>query len=158
MIQRNFSCLLQLVASIRAGTVTVSSVVRRLSRTNKKNRLYHGVNELGRVIRTTYILEYIASVELRSVVQQATCKSEELNNFVKWAFFANKGIISENMRNEQEKIIKYNHLIANLLMLFNVDAMTKAINKLKSEGVPISSEMLTKLSPYRGQHISLLGL
>jgi hypothetical protein len=31
-----------------------------------------------------------------------------------------EGVIAENLRHEQRKIIKYNHLVANLVILHNV--------------------------------------
>ena len=42
-------------------------------------------------------------------------------------------------------------------MLYNVDAMTKVINRFRRQGGDIPDELLKKLSPFRGQHISLLG-
>ena len=50
-----------------------------------------------------------------------------------------------------------NHLVANLVILHNVDAMSKAINKLKPQGFQVDAEALSSLSPYRTEHINLLG-
>ena len=44
---------------------------------------------------------------------------EEFNNFAKWTAFANHGVIRTNLRHEQIKIVKYNHLVANSLILYN---------------------------------------
>ena len=68
------------------------------------------------------------------MIQAATCKSEEFNNFIKWVFFFNNGEIQENLRHEQDKIVRYNHLIANQIILHNVNSMTKVLTELKKEG------------------------
>ena len=47
--------------------------------------------------------------------------------------------------------------MANLDNLHNVNAMSKAVNRLKKKGVEITREMLSGLSPYRNEHINLLG-
>jgi hypothetical protein len=41
-------------------------------------------------------------------------KSEEFNQFVKWLFIGNRGIIAENVRHQLSKVVKYNQLVATL--------------------------------------------
>ena len=76
-------------------------------------------------------LEYITDIKMRETIQAATCKSESFNDFVKWVFFFNNGEIQENLRHEQNKMVYYNHLVANLVILHNVNAMTKVIRRLR---------------------------
>ena len=63
----------------------------------------------------------------------------------------------ENVRDEQRKFIKYNHLVANLLAFHNIVSMTKAIDRLKAEGQEISNEVLAAVSPYQTSHINRFG-
>ena len=44
-----------------------------------------------------------------------TNKSEASHHFAKWAALANHGVIRTNLRREQTKTVKYNHLVANAL-------------------------------------------
>ena len=67
------------------------------------------------------------------------------------------GIFQENLRHEQVKIIKNNHLVANLIVLHNVNAMTKVLKRLKRSNFEITPELLPALSPYRTSHTNLLG-
>ena len=69
----------------------------------------------------------------------------------------NNGIIQENLRHDQSRIVKYNHLVANLIILYIVNAMTRAIKRVRCEGVEVRPEHLAELSPYRTGHINLLG-
>jgi hypothetical protein len=103
-------------------------------------------------------LEYLNSKELRDIIQAATCKSETFNRFAKWLLFGGEGIISENNRDEQHKIIKYNHFIANCLSLYNVANLTKIINQLVNEGHPVTQEMAASLSPYMTSHVNRFGV
>ena len=66
-------------------------------------------------------------------------------------------MIQENLQHEQAKLVKYNHLVANLIILHNVNAMSKVLKRLKHEGVGITEDLLAGLSPYRSSHINLLG-
>ena len=63
----------------------------------------------------------------------------------------------QNLRHEQNKVIKYNHLVANLLILYNVDEMSRVFNELIAEGHPIDKEVLQAFAPYRTEHINRFG-
>src|SRR3546814_5118923 len=67
-------------------------------------------------------------------------KSEEFNGFVKWAFFGGEGIIAENVQHEQRKIVRYNQLVANLVILHNVEQMTRVLAELRQDGANISPD------------------
>jgi len=84
---------------------------------------------------------------MRETIRAATCKSESFNDFVKWIFFYNNGEIQENLRHKQSKMINYNHLVANLMILHKVNSMTKVIRRLRKEGLEITDEMLGGIAP-----------
>ena len=157
LIATHFPDIMRVMVSIKLGRLSPSAILRRLGTHSRKNKLYEAFRELGKVIRTLYLLDYIDDVEVRRIVQAATNKSEEWNGFSGWSFFGNDGIIAENVRHEQVKVIKYNHLVANMIALHNVHAMTVVLQKLIAEGATIDAEMLAGLSPYRTSHINLLG-
>jgi Transposase. len=85
-------------------------------------------------------------------------KSERFNQFTQWVAFGNKGMVTENDRVEQQKRIKYNHLVANCLIFHNVHAMTQALHKMACEGVALSEEALRHLSPYLTEHVNRFGV
>lgn len=74
------------------------------------------------------MLNYINDPEMRCMIQAATCKSEEFNEFIAWIRFGGGGVISDNMQANQRKIIRYNHLLANMLIFHTVVYQTKGIN------------------------------
>jgi len=100
-------------------------------------------------------LEYVDSEELRRIIHSATNRCESFNKFTQWVYFASD-LIQDNVRDEQLKVIKYNHLIANLLIFHNCKSMTQALKELQDEGLTLTSEILQALSPNR-QHPSRFG-
>lgn len=157
LIETHLHDMLRVAVSIKTGKISASTILRRLGNYSRKNKLYFAFKELGRVIRTLFLLRYIDDVEVRKTIQAATNKSEEFNNFTKWAFFGGQGIIAENVLHEQQKIVGYNHLVANLVILHNVEQMSRVLAELRDEGVEISPEVLAGLSPYRTAHINRFG-
>ena len=97
------------------------------------------------------------SALLRRTIHAATCKSEEFNQFTKWLFFGGEGLIAENVRHEQRKVIKYNQLVANLVILHNVEAMTRVLKDIQAEGFVVDAAVLGGLAPYRVEHINRFG-
>lgn len=158
LIETHFHDMMRIAISISKGKITPSTILRKLGTYSRKNKLYFAFRELGRVVRTRFLLEYLDDEELRKTIRAATINSEEWNGFIDWVAFGGQGIINENIRDEQRKIIKYNHLVANLLIFHNVNSMTKAITDMIDDGFEINEEMLSFLAPYRTENYNRFGL
>lgn len=77
---------------------------------------------------------------------------------ISWIRFGGGGVISDNMRANQRKIIRFNHLLANMLIFHTVVYQTKGINKLRAQGVNIPDEILAGMSPYWTEHLNRFGM
>lgn len=157
LIETHWQDLMQVVLSIKAGKVLPSTLLRKLGNNSRKNRLYRAFRELGRVVRTVFLLKYISDMELREQIGATTNKVEAYNGFSKWSFFGGEGVIAENDPEEQEKRIKYKDLVANIIIFQNVVDMTRVIRELQGEGYEISRDDLAALSPYLTRHIKRFG-
>ena len=157
LIASHLPDMLQVAQSIRAGRISPSTILRKLGTASRKNKLYFAFRELGRVVRTVFLLEYISNDELRRIIQAAQNKCEGFNKFAQWAYFGSD-TIEENVRENQLKIIKYNHLIANLLIFHNCHTMTQALKELEAEGMQLTPELLAAFSPYRTHHTNRFGM
>ena len=157
LIDTHYHDMLRVAISIFKGKVKASTILQKLCSKSRKNKLYFAFRELGRVERTIFLLNYINDPELRRMIQAATCKSEEFNQFIDWIRFGDGGIIGDNLRPNQRKIIKFNHLMANMVIFHTVAHQTKAVNKLKGEGIDIPIEILAGIAPYWTGHINRFG-
>ena len=157
LIETHLPDMLRVAVSIKLGKISASAILRRLGTYSRKNKLYFAFRELGKVIRTQFLLKYIGDVELRKMIQSETNKSEQFNGFAKTLFFGGEGIIAENIRHEQRKVVKYNHLVANMVILHNVVGMSRVLKALQEEGIQINQAILEGLGPYRLQHINRFG-
>ncbi len=109
------------------------------------------------MVRTEFLLHLLADPELRSTLQSAMNKSEAFNGFAKWVLFGGEGVIAENRREEQCKIIKFNHLVANYVILYNVFVVSKELQPLAQEGREFDEQAVAVLSPYIRHHINRFG-
>ena len=157
LIETHWPDLLRVVLSIKAGTVLPSTLLRKLGSYSRKNRLYQAFRELGRVVRTVFLLRYISDRPLREQITATTNKVEAYNGFTKWLSFGGDGVIPVNDPDEQEKRIKYTDLVANALILQNVVDTTQILRDLASEGYTLSREAVAALGPYLTRHIKRFG-
>ena len=149
--------LLQVVLSIQMGKISSSILLRKLGNYSRKNRLYQAFQELGRVVRTVFLLQYISDMQLRQQITAVTNKVEAYHGFAKWFFFGGEGVIANNDPEEQEKIIKYNDLIANAVVFHNTVDLTSVLGQLKREGYLVMRSDVAALSPYMTSLIKRFG-
>ena len=134
LIERHYRDILRFVVSIKLGRISPSTILRRFNNKSRKSKVHDAMHEVGAAYRTIYLLEYIEDPQLRRAISAATNKSEAFNQFIKWTFFANDGLIDETIRHEQQKLIRYNHAVANMIMYHNVQQMQCVLVDLQEEG------------------------
>lgn len=66
-------------------------------------------------------------------------------------------MLSTNTREEQRKLIRYNHLIANILIFHNVFQLSQILEQLVAEGYTVEPEAIAALSPYWTHHVNRFG-
>jgi TnpA family transposase len=157
LIETYLPDMLRVALSVKMGKCNASTVLRKLSTNSSKNKLYQAFHSLGCAVRTGFLLQYLNDAQLRATIQAATNKSESFNNFVQWLSFGGEGVLSANNREEQRKMIRYNHLVANCLIFYNVFEISRILNELMQEGYPVEVEAVAALSPYWTQHVNRFG-
>lgn len=118
VIQNHWQDLMQVAISIQQGKVASPMLLRKLSHDGRHNRLFAAARELGRVLRTIYLLRWISQKEMRQEVTATTNKIESYHAFTKWLDFGGD-VITENDLNEQQKRVRYIDLVASAVILQN---------------------------------------
>src|SRR3954469_26075252 len=81
------------------------------------------------------------------------------NRYAQWGSFGSSGLATAAERDEQRKMIKYNHLVANLLIFHTTVGMTRALDEIAADGhgAAITPEALAGTSPYLNEHLNRFG-
>jgi hypothetical protein len=82
---------------------------------------------------------------------------EAYNGFAKRLNFGGEGVIDTVDPVEQEKHLKYNHLVANAAAIQNVIDLTRAVRDLQADGYFVRREDLAQLSPYQTRRLKRFG-
>lgn len=159
LIETHLPDMLRVALSIKEGKVQASTLLRKLGTNSRKNKLFQAFHELGGVLRTIFLLQYINDPQMQETIHAETNKCESFNRFIKWlAFGGENQVLSSNNRAELRKRIKYNHLVANCLIFYNVSEMSRILNEEAQNGRMFDAEVLALLSPYWMDHLNRFGL
>ena len=156
LIETHWQDLMQVVLSIREGKLSSTLLLRRLGTESHRNNVYKAFREVGRVIRTITLLRFISEPKLREEITAATNKAEAYNGFSAWLMFGNE-VITRNDPAEQEKILKFNSLVANCVIFHTTLDMMAVIRQLIAEGWVVDPDDVATMSPYITVRIKRFG-
>jgi TnpA family transposase len=157
LLETHWQDLMQVIISVKLGKVSSSFILSKLNSYNNQNRLYKAFQELGKVIRTTFLLDYVSNKELRQTITATTNKVESYHTLEDWIRFGSRFLVASNDPDEMEKAVKHTDLIANCIMLQNVIDITDICHALIEEGYTITEEDLSHMSPYITEQIKRFG-
>ncbi len=159
LIEECWEDFMQLVLSIKSGNISTKFLLQQLNNYARQNKLLKGLQELGHVVRTLFLIEYLSNIELRSEITATTNKVENFNAFSDWFRIGDKYyIVASNDPREQEKSVKCNLLIAIAMTLQNVMDFTNIILELQQEGYMITQKDVASLSPYTTDPFKRFGI
>jgi TnpA family transposase len=156
LIEANLPNMLRTVLSVRMGRLSPDLLRRTLTTFGARNRLNQALAELGRAVRTGYLLTWLSNRKVREDVHRGTNKSETTHAFRDFIAFGGE-VIKQYDATERKKSAKYSMLVANLIALFNVVHMTAILDELHKNGVYFTNDDLVFLSPYGHKHINRFG-
>lgn len=90
-----------------------------------------------------------------------TNQVEAYNGFSGWLRFGNGGVLTDNDPAEQEKMIKFNSLLANCVIFHTALDITDVLREMVAEGSwekEVTAANITQLSPYINKHIARFGV
>jgi TnpA family transposase len=154
LIREHYPLFMQLSIAIRSGALAPSAVLARINSHSTRNRFALALQELGKAVRTTFLLDWIMDDSMRRAVHKCTTKIERHHQFAKHLAFGEHGLSRSNDPADQEKAIVYNELVANAVVLVD---QTQAIHALSAEGVAIRHGDLAFLSPYGTGNLKRFG-
>jgi TnpA family transposase len=157
LIEEYWDQILRLVTSIKLKHTTASTVLKRLNSYALQNPLYQALKELGKGIRTLFLLRYMDDEMLRQRINQQNNKTENSHQFARAVFYANSGEI--RFASHQEHLITdaSKRLIQNAVICWNYLHLSKSIIDAPVGKRDEIINTIKKTSPVSWSHINLHG-
>ena len=106
---------------------------------------------LGRILKTQYILRYLTQPELRRTVQLQLNKGEYRHKLPRRIFFADQGEFTTGDYEEIMNKASCLSLVSNAILYWNTIKINDIVESLRQQGEDIDDETLSHISllPYR---------
>lgn len=157
LIEAHWDDLLRLAGSLLLNTVHIESVLRSLQRGDRPTRLGRALAELGRIIKTRFLLAYINDESYRRRILTQLNRGEGRHSVARAVFHGQRGELRQRYREGQEDQLGALGLVVNMIVLWNTLYLDQALATLRADGQPIADEDVARLSPLGYEHINMLG-
>ena len=104
-------------------------MLKRLVGYSQKNRTCRANRELGRILKTEFILDYMSQPKLRGRVRRGLLKVEQLHALARDVFYGRRGRISAREVWEQMNSCSCLTLIVAAIVYWQARAMSRAIQE-----------------------------
>ncbi len=157
VIREHWDEILRLVASLQAGVVMPSTMLRKLAAYERQNQLDLALQEIGRVERTLFMLDWLESPALRRRCQAGLNKSEQRHQLTGAICTFKQGRIADRTYEAQQFRASGLNLVIAAIVYWNSTYIADAVAHLRSIGEDITDDMLAHTSPVGWGHIAFSG-
>lgn len=157
LIAQHWDDLLRLAGSLKLGLVQASGLLRTLQTHERPTHLARALEELGRIVKTLYLLAYIDDETYRRRILNQLNRGEGRHQLARVVFHGKRGELRQRYREGQEDQLGALGLVVNAIVLWNTLYMDTALDQLRTEGYPVHDDDVARLSPLAHEHINMLG-
>ena len=157
IIVEHWDDLLRLAGSLKLGFVQAGGLMRTLQTNDRPTRLARALEELGRIVKTLYLLTYIDDDAYRRRILTQLNRGEGRHQLARVVFHGKRGELRQRYREGQEDQLGALGLVVNAIILWNTIYMDAALDQLRREGFDVRDEDMARLSPLSHEHINMLG-
>ena len=156
-IVEHWDDLLRIAGSLTLGSCHSESLMRMLQRGTQPTKLARALQELGRVIKTLFLLNYLNDEAYRRRILTQLNRGEGRHRLARVVFYGQRGELRQRYREGQEDQLTALGLVVNAIIVWNTMYMERALEHLRSTGQPVLAADMARLSPLGYAHLNLLG-
>jgi TnpA family transposase len=157
IITENWDQICRLTASLRAGTVTPSAILRTLQRGPNPSSLARALAELGRIIKTLHVLQYCRDPQYRRTIHHLLQRGETRNSLARDVFHGQRGQLRKHYQVGQENQLDTLGIMINIIVLWQTVYTQAALDHLAANGHHPDPADIARLTPLGHPTINLNG-
>jgi TnpA family transposase len=157
VIREHWGDIVRLVASLKAGAVAPSTMLKKLAAYQRQNQLDLALQEIGRIERTLFMLDWLESPELRRRCHAGLNKSEQRHVLAQIICTFRQGRIADRGFEAQQFRASGLNLVIAAIVYWNSTYMADAITHLRTTGAAVPDDLLAHTSPLSWEHIGFSG-
>lgn len=155
-IKEHWEEMLRMAATIREGRVKPSVLLRKIASLPRSNHLFRAWQDLGRLVKTIYLLDYVSDPALRRRVLVGLNKGEERNALAKRFFHGTDGGFRTGDHLAQLHAVSCLNLLISTVAVANTMEYQRVWEE-KGGAASIPIKALRHLSPLSSEGVIYLG-
>jgi TnpA family transposase len=156
LIQQQYDEIIKYATALRLGTAEAEAILKRFTKSGLQHPTYKALAELGKVVKTIFLCDYLRQEELRQEIQEGLNVVENWNSANSFIFYGKSGEIATNRRDDQEVAILSLHLLQLCLEFVNTLMIQQVLSK-SSWKETLKQEDLRALTPLIYSHVNPYG-
>jgi TnpA family transposase len=132
-------------------------MLKKLAAYQRQNQLDLALQELGRVERTLFMLDWLESSQLRQRCQAGLNKSEQRHALAQAVFTFKQGRVADRSHDAQQFRASGLNLVIAAIVYWNSTYIADAVAHLRARSQPVPDELLAHTSPLTWEHIGFSG-
>ncbi|MCA3585116.1 MAG: Tn3 family transposase [Methylocystis sp.] len=157
LIKDHWDDILRLVASLKSGHAISSVMMKKLAAFERQNQLDLALQEIGRIERTLFMLDWLESPALRRRCQAGLNKSEQRHALTQAICTFRQGRIIDRSHEAQLYRASGLNLVIAAIVHWNTTYMAEAVAHLRRNGETTPDALLAHTSPVGWEHIAFSG-
>jgi len=158
LVSEQWDNFVRITASLKNRGNPAHLIIDKLARRTDTDRTAKALIELGKIIKTIFILHYISDSKFRHTIQLQLNQGEHRHYLAQHIFFADQGIFKTNDYEEIMNKASCLSFISNAVLYWNTVHISKIVDQLKLEGYPVNNEDLARVSLLLFKHIVVTGI
>ena len=156
LIRQQYDEMVKYATALRLGTAEAEAILRRFTRENTQHPTYKALMELGKAVKTVFLARYLHDRSLRAEINDGLNVIEQWNSANDFIFFARRGEVSSNRREDQEVSMLSLHLLQNCMVYVNTLMIQQVLARPEWKG-RLTARDLHALTPLFWTHVNPYG-
>lgn len=131
LIAAQYDEMIRATVALKDGTASAEAILKRYNSYNRSHPAYRALAEVGKVEKTIFLCEYLASRPLQYEINDGLQVVENWNATNHFICYGQRGELTTNSREEQELRVLSLQLLQNCLMLINTILVERTIERQK---------------------------
>jgi TnpA family transposase len=157
VIREHWTDVKRLVASLKSGMVAPSTMLKKLASYERQNQFDVALQEIGKIERTLFMLDWLENPSLRRRCQAGLNKSEQRHALTQALCTFRQGRIMDRSHEAQQYRASGLNLVIAAIVYWNSIYMADAVAHLRGLGHTAPDDLLIHTSPVGWEHIAFSG-
>ena len=143
--------------SVGSGHTTASVAMKRVVAFGGANHFYRAVREMGRALKTEFVLDYVGRPALRRRIRRGLLKSEELHALARAVFYGKRGRADARDFRRQASTASCLTLILASVVYWQIREIERVVADAGDDSNAPDFGLLAHVSPVQWDNVTLYG-